>query len=103
MLGTGHGEYTNGRVRILPYVIARRVGLRLVEDCHHWRPTTMPRNHTPQLRAAGRDLRDPVTRTLRYDEHLRKQLAEAAGRAERSINSEIIFRLRSSFEQEART
>jgi hypothetical protein len=63
----------------------------------------MPRSHTPQLRAAGRDSRDPVTRTLRFDEDLRKQLEEAAGRSVRSINAEIIFRLRNSLEQEART
>jgi Arc-like DNA binding domain len=57
----------------------------------------MPRNHPPQSRAAERD--DPVTRTLRFDEDLRQRLEEAANRSVRSVNSEIIFRLRNSFEQ----
>jgi Arc-like DNA binding domain len=59
----------------------------------------MPRNHAPQSRTPERD--DPVTRTLRFDEDLRQQLKEAASRSVRSANSEIIFRPRSSLEQEA--
>jgi hypothetical protein len=59
----------------------------------------LARNHTPQSRSAERD--DLVTRTLRFDEDLRQLLEEAASRSVRSVNSEIIFRLRSSFEQEA--
>ena len=45
--------------------------------------------------------RAPVTRTLRFDEGLRRQLEEAAERSVRSVNSEIIFRLLSTFRQEA--
>jgi hypothetical protein len=41
---------------------------------------------------------DPVARTLRLDEELRQRLADAANRSVRSVNSEIIFRLRASFE-----
>jgi Arc-like DNA binding domain len=61
----------------------------------------MPRNHTPHLRAAERGVRTPVTRTLRFDEGLRQQLEEAAKRSVRSVNSEIIFRLLSTFRREA--
>jgi hypothetical protein len=59
----------------------------------------MPRNHAPQSRSTERD--GPATRTLRFDDDLRQRLEEAASRSVRSVNSEIIFRLRSSFEQEA--
>jgi hypothetical protein len=58
----------------------------------------MPSNHPPQSITAERD--DPVTRTLRFDEDLRQQLEEAANRSVRSVNGEIVFRLRSSFERE---
>jgi len=57
--------------------------------------------YTPRSRSA--ECHDPVTRTLRFDEDLRQRLQEAASRSVRSVNSEIIFRLRSSFEQEAPT
>jgi hypothetical protein len=57
----------------------------------------MPRDHIPH--SSERD--DPVTRTLRFDEDLRQRLEKAASRSVRSVNSEIIFRLRCSFEQEA--
>ena len=49
-------------------------------------------------RSAERGLSDPVARTLRLDEELRQRLADAANRSVRSVNSEIIFRLRASFE-----
>jgi hypothetical protein len=61
----------------------------------------MPRNHIPQSHSSERD--DLVTRTLRFDEDLRQLLEDAASRSVRSVNSEIIFRLRSSFQQEAST
>jgi hypothetical protein len=61
-------------------------------------PTMLPRNHTPHLRAPERGVRTPVTRTLRFDEGLRQQPAK---RSVRSVNSEIIFRLLSTFRQEA--
>jgi hypothetical protein len=57
----------------------------------------MPRNHIPRLAATERKLRIPVTRTLRLDEDLRQQLEEAANSSVRSVNSEIIFRLLSTF------
>ena len=63
----------------------------------------MPKTHTPPLLAAERRLRTPVTRTLRFDKALRQQLEEAASRSVRSVNSEIIFRLLSTFKQEAST
>jgi hypothetical protein len=56
---------------------------------------------TRQSRCAERH--DPITRTLRFDEHLSQRLKEAATRSVRSVNSEIVFRLRSSFEQETPT
>jgi hypothetical protein len=63
----------------------------------------MPRNHTPRSRAAERNIRTPLTRTLRFDDDLRQQLEEAASRSVRSVNSEIIFRLLSTFKEEAST
>jgi len=38
---------------------------------------------------------------LRLDDPLRRQVAAAAEQYERSLNSEIVYRLRSSFEREA--
>jgi hypothetical protein len=63
----------------------------------------MPRNNTPRSRATERKVRAPVTRTLRFDEDLRQRLEEAANRSVRSVNSEIIFRLLSTFKPEAFT
>jgi Arc-like DNA binding domain len=63
----------------------------------------MSRNHSPQQCASERDVRTSVTRTLRLDEDLRRQLEEAANGSVRSVNSEIIFRLLSTFKQEAST
>jgi Arc-like DNA binding domain len=63
----------------------------------------MPRNNTARLRATERKVRAPVTRTLRFDEDLRQQLEEAANRSVRSVNSEIIFRLLSTFKPQAFT
>jgi hypothetical protein len=63
----------------------------------------MPRNHTPKSRAAERNIRTPLARTLRFDDDLRQQLEEAASRSVRSVNSEIIFRLLSTFKEEAST
>jgi hypothetical protein len=60
----------------------------------------MPRNHTPRSRAAERNVRAPVALTLRFDEALRQQLEEAANSAFRSLNSEINFRLLSTFKRE---
>ena len=57
--------------------------------------------YTRQSRRA--EYHDPVTRTLRFDEDLSQRLKEAATRSVRSVNSEIVFRLRSSFEQETST
>jgi hypothetical protein len=37
--------------------------------------------------------------SLRVDETLRRQLADAAKRSVRSLNGEIVYRLRSTFEQ----
>jgi hypothetical protein len=48
-------------------------------------------------RPAERGLSDPVARTLRLDQELRQRLADAANHSVRSINSEIVFRLRASF------
>jgi hypothetical protein len=62
----------------------------------------MPRKYSSNL-AAERGVRAPVTRTLRFDEGLRRQLEEAAKRSVRSVNSEIIFRLLNSLRQEAST
>jgi ribosomal protein S30 len=59
----------------------------------------MPRNHTPRLPATERKVRAP--RTLRIDEDLRQQLEAAADKSVRSVNSEIIFRLQSTFKPEA--
>jgi hypothetical protein len=39
--------------------------------------------------------------TLRYDDALRRQLIDAAQRSIHSVNSEIVYRLKSSFEQDA--
>jgi predicted HicB family RNase H-like nuclease len=39
---------------------------------------------------------------LRLDDSLRQQVAAAAEQYERSVNSEIVYRLRSSFERESR-
>jgi hypothetical protein len=61
----------------------------------------MPRNHTPRLPATERKVRAPVIRTLRFDEDLRQQLEAAADKSVRSVNSEIIFRLLSTFKPEA--
>ena len=61
----------------------------------------MPKTLALPLRAAERRLRTPVTRTLRFDEALRQQLEKAASRSVRSVNSEIVFRLRSTFRQES--
>jgi Arc-like DNA binding domain len=61
----------------------------------------MPKTHAPPLRAAERGLRTPITRTLRFDEALRQQLEKAASRSVRSVDSEIVFRLRSTFRQES--
>jgi predicted HicB family RNase H-like nuclease len=38
---------------------------------------------------------------LRLDDSLRQQVAAAAEQYERSVNSEIVYRLRSSFERES--
>jgi hypothetical protein len=57
--------------------------------------------YTPRSRSS--ECHDQVTRTLRFDEDLRQRLQEAANHSVRSVNSEIIFRLRSSFEQETPT
>jgi hypothetical protein len=59
----------------------------------------MPRNHTPRLPATEHKVRAP--RTLRIDEALRQQLEAAAEESVRSVNSEIIFRLQSTFKPEA--
>ena len=61
----------------------------------------MPRNHTPRLPATESKVRAPVIRTLRFDEDLRQQLEVAADKSVRSVNSEIIFRLLSTFKPEA--
>ena len=45
--------------------------------------------------------KDEVKTNLRIDEQLHQRLAEAAGRSVRSINGEIIYRLRRSFDREA--
>jgi len=47
-----------------------------------------------------RGLHEPIALTLRFNEDLRQQLADAASRSVRSMNSEIVFRLRTSFEQD---
>ena len=46
--------------------------------------------------------KDEVKTNLRIDEQLHQRLAQAAGRSVRSINGEIIYRLRCSFEREAK-
>jgi hypothetical protein len=61
----------------------------------------MPKTQASPLRAAERRLRTPVIRTLRFDEALRLQLEKAASRSVRSVNSEIVFRLRSTFRQQS--
>jgi predicted HicB family RNase H-like nuclease len=43
----------------------------------------------------------PSKLNLRLDDPLRQQVAAAAEQYERSLNSEIVYRLRSSFEREA--
>jgi predicted HicB family RNase H-like nuclease len=43
----------------------------------------------------------PSKLNLRLDDSLREQVAAAAEQYERSLNSEIVYRLRSSFEQES--
>jgi predicted HicB family RNase H-like nuclease len=63
----------------------------------------MPKKHYPKQRAFERDVRASATRTLRLDEDLRRRLEEAAKRSIRSVNSEIIFRLLSTFRQESAT
>jgi predicted HicB family RNase H-like nuclease len=37
---------------------------------------------------------------IRFDEELRQQLEDAAQRSERSLNREIIYRLKRTFERE---
>lgn len=61
----------------------------------------MSKNQSTCLRGAERAPSDPVALTVRFDEELRRQLADAADRSVRSMNSEIIFRLRTSFDHEA--
>ena len=56
----------------------------------------MPKNHTMHERGSN----DPVHLTLRFDEELRQQLEDAANRSIRSMNSEIIFRLRTSLQRD---
>jgi hypothetical protein len=41
---------------------------------------------------------DSVAQTLRLDEELRQRLKDAANRSVRSVNGEIVFRLRASFD-----
>jgi predicted HicB family RNase H-like nuclease len=60
----------------------------------------MPQNQTTHLRSTQHSWNGPVAFTVRFNEDLRQRLANAANRSVRSINSEIIFRLRSSFEQD---
>jgi predicted HicB family RNase H-like nuclease len=54
----------------------------------------MPKNQPATERGSS----DPVHLTLRFDEDLRQQLAEAANHSVRSLNGEIIFRLKTSFQ-----
>jgi hypothetical protein len=61
----------------------------------------MLRNRNRKLGTAGRNVCPQVTRTLRFDEDLRQQLEEAASRSDRSVNAEIVFRLRTTLKQEA--
>jgi len=42
----------------------------------------------------------PTRLNLRFDEELRQQLEDAAQRSERSLNREIIYRLKRTFERE---
>jgi predicted HicB family RNase H-like nuclease len=49
--------------------------------------------HTTQLE-------DPVFMNLRLDGALHEQLIEAAKRSVRSLNGEILYRLRSSFDRQ---
>ncbi len=49
--------------------------------------------------ATDKELADRAQLSLRFDERLRRQIEDAAGRSLRSMNSEIIWRLKSSFEQ----
>jgi hypothetical protein len=56
---------------------------------------------TNQGRAAERDPDDLVALKLRLNEALRRRVADAANASVRSLNGEIIYRLKSSFEQEA--
>jgi Arc-like DNA binding domain len=50
---------------------------------------------------AERDPSEPVGLTVRFNEKLRQQLADAADRSVRSMNGEIVFRLKTSFEHDA--
>jgi hypothetical protein len=43
----------------------------------------------------------PVILSLRFSEALHRQIADEAKRSVRSINSEIVYRLKMSFEREA--
>jgi len=47
------------------------------------------------------DRPEAVELTLRFNEPLRQQLAEAAKDSLRSMNSEIIYRLKTSFERKS--
>jgi hypothetical protein len=58
----------------------------------------MPKRQTSH--DTERDLNDPVALKLRFNEALRRQIADAAKRSVRSINSEIVYRLRTSFGDE---
>ena len=48
---------------------------------------------------AKRDLDDPVALKLRFNEALRRRIAAAAKASLRSLNSEIVFRLKTSLDQ----
>ena len=45
----------------------------------------------------------PVKTLFRFDEELHQKLAEAAKRSVRSINGEMLYRLRASFQQDEQT
>jgi hypothetical protein len=51
-------------------------------------------------KAMSKQPNDPIKLQLRLNEALRQQIAAAAASSIRSINSEILYRLRSSFERE---
>ena len=55
-------------------------------------------NQTNQCRAE-RNLDDPVALKLRFNEALRRRIAAAAKASLRSLNSEIVFRLKTSLDQ----